>query len=74
MTKMHLCDCHVAAGSEVGELRSALELSLCEAREIAAVRLLDLLVIDQPVEHRATHSDALPLQREVRRVRDRKGV
>ena len=74
MTKMHLCDGHVAASSEVGELRSALELSLSEAREIAAIRLLDLLVIDQPVEHRATHGDALPLQREVRGVRDCKGA
>ena len=70
MTKMHLCDGHVAASSEVRELRAALELSLREAREIATIRLLDLLVIDQPVEHCATHSDALRLQREVRDVRD----
>eukprot|EP00964_Phaeocystis_antarctica_P073315 scaffold44979_cov25-Phaeocystis_antarctica.AAC.1 len=60
-TSTHLGDGHVAALSEVGQLRSALELALREAREVAAVTLLGLLLVDQPVEHCAAHRDALRL-------------
>ena len=69
VSQAHLGDGDVAALSEVGQLRSALELSLREASQVAAVTLLGLLLVDQPVEHRATHSDALRLQRGVWGVR-----